>query len=186
MEDPKITGLLHQWQRGNEQAFQDLVPLVYQQLKKIARRHLASERSSLTLRSTELVHEAYLRLADTGDKRWNDRIHFYAVAAVVMRAVLIDHARARKRQKRGGGLTPIVLDEAIVVGDGFDSRVLELDESLNRLAAVDARKAKVVELVFFGGLTQRETAQFLNISDATVERDLKLAKAWLHRDLKHG
>jgi RNA polymerase sigma factor (TIGR02999 family) len=189
MSESSITVLLHQWQRGDEEALHQLIPLVYGQLRKIARRRLASSNAEDTIRSTELVHEAYLRLAGAAHNEWNDRAHFYAVAARAMRSVLIDQARGRSRQKRGGGAARLTFDEALVASgaaDGriADSRILDLEESLQRLEKLDPRKARITELIFFGGLTQQETAQFIHVSEATVERDLKLAKAWLHRDLK--
>jgi RNA polymerase sigma factor (TIGR02999 family) len=167
---------------GEKDAFDQLVPLVYDQLRRLASRCLFSERGDHTLRATALVHEAYIRLADAeGD--WNDRVHFYAVAARVMRHILVDYARTGKRQKRGEGLEHIALDEAILVSSRPSQDLLALDESLNRLAAHDPRKSQVVELLFFGGLTYEEAAAALGISAATVHRELRMAKAWLHRDL---
>jgi RNA polymerase sigma factor (TIGR02999 family) len=167
---------------GEKDAFNRLVPLVYNQLRRLAARCVFSERADHTLRATALVHEAYIRLADAeGD--WKDRVHFYAVAARVMRHILVDHARAEKRQKRGEGLGNIALDEAILVSSQPSQDLSALDESLNRLAAHDPRKSQVVELLFFGGLTYEEAAAALGISAATVHRELRMAKAWLHRDL---
>jgi RNA polymerase sigma-70 factor, ECF subfamily len=167
---------------GEKDAFDQLVPLVYDQLHRLASRCLFSEHGNDTLQATALVHEAYIHLADAeGD--WKDRAHFYAVAARVMRNILVDYARARKRQKRGEGLEHIVLDEAVMVSFQPSQDLSALDESLHRLAAHDPRKSQVVELLFFGGLTYEEAAAALGISVATVHRDLRMAKAWLHRDL---
>ncbi len=177
-----VTELLKQLSGGDREAFDRLVPLVYDQLRKLASRSLGSERHDHTLRATALVHEAYLRLADAGGD-WQDRVHFYAVAARVMRHILVDHAKAAKRQKRGGGVEHIAFEEAVLVGPTPAPGLAELDESLQRLEVHDTRKSKVVELLYFGGLTYDETAAALGISEATVHRDLKMAKAWLHRDL---
>jgi RNA polymerase sigma factor (TIGR02999 family) len=167
---------------GDKEAFDQLVPLVYDQLRRLASNCLCSEREDHTLRATALVHDAYIRLVDVGCD-WNDRVHFYAVAARVMRHILVDYARAGKRQKRGEGLEHIALDEAVLVSSQPSQDLLALDESLNRLAAHDPRKSQVVELLFFGGLTYEEAAAALGISRATVQRELRMAKAWLHADL---
>ena len=177
-----ITRLLRRMSSGEKDAFDQLVPLVYDQLRRLASRCLFSERGDHTLRATALVHEAYIRLADAGGD-WKDRVHFYAVAARVMRHILVDHARAGKRQKRGEGLEHIALDQALLVSSQRSQDLSALDESLNRLAAHDPRKSQVVELLFFGGLTYEEAAAALGISPATVHRELRMAKAWLHRDL---
>jgi RNA polymerase sigma-70 factor (ECF subfamily) len=158
------------------------MPLVYDQLRRLASRSLRSERPGHTLRATALVHEAYLRLADAGGD-WQDRVHFYAVAARVMRNILVDYAKSAKRQKRGGGAVHVDLDEAVLVDPSAAPGLPDLDESLGRLEVHDPRKSKVVELLFFGGLTYEETAAALGISEATVHRELKMAKAWLYRDL---
>ncbi len=181
-EQQAVTSLLRELRSGNKQAFDDLMPLVYDPLRKLAARCLQSERPGHTLRATALVHEAYLRLADSNSD-FQDRMQFYAVAARVMRHILVDHARAHSRQKRGGGAQQITLDEAVLVGAEPSAALLELDQAMNRLAAIDPRKSQVVELLFFGGLTYDESAAALNISPATLHRDLKLAKAWLHREL---
>jgi len=177
-----VTVLLQQWRGGDDRALDALMPVVYDELRRLASRCLYAERPGHTLRATELVHEAYMRLvgADIG---WQDRAHFYAVAARVLRRILVEYARSRNRQKRGAGEEPIPLDEAVVVGPQATSMVLGLDEALQRLAVLDARKSEVVQLVFFGGLTYEEAATALDISPATVHRELKLAKAWLHREL---
>ncbi len=166
---------------GEKEAFDQLVPLVYDQLRRLASRCLLSERPDHTLRATALVHEAYIRLAGGGD--WQDRAHFYAVAARVMRRILVDHARAGKRQKRGNGWEHVAVDEAVLVSPHSGPDISALDESLERLAVRDSRKSQIVELLFFGGLTYEEVGTVLGISPATVDRELRMAKAWLHRDL---
>ena len=180
-----VTMLLQQWRGGNQEALDQLVPIVYDELRRLAARCLQSERPGHTLRATALVHEAYIRLMDA-DIGWQDRAHFYAVAARVVRRILVEYARSHSRQKRGGGEELIPLDEAVVVGPEASSIVLDLDEALQRLAAVDERKSDIIQLLFFGGLTYDETAAALDISPATVHRELKLAKAWLYRELARG
>jgi RNA polymerase sigma factor (TIGR02999 family) len=181
-QDRSVTLLLQEWRGGDSRALDELMPLVYNELRRLAARCLNSERPGHTLRATELVHEAYMRLvgAEIG---WQDRAHFYAVAARVLRRILVAYARSHNRQKRGGGEEPVPLDEAILVGPEAAATVLDLDEALERLAALDTRKSEVVQLLFFGGMTYDETAAALDISPATVHRELKLAKAWLHREL---
>jgi RNA polymerase sigma factor (TIGR02999 family) len=182
LEPQAVTQLLKRLSGGDRAAFDHLVPLVYDQLRKLAARSLHSQRGDHTLRATALVHEAYLRLAGaSGD--WQDRVHFYAVAARVMRNILVDHARAGKRRKRGGDAERIAFDEAVLIGPSPVPGLTDLDESLQRLERHDRRKAQVVELLFFGGLTYDEAAAALGVSEATVHRDLKMAKAWLHNDL---
>jgi RNA polymerase sigma factor (TIGR02999 family) len=181
-EQQQVTRLLHEMSSGNKQACDELMPLVYDQLRRLASRCLLAERPGHTLRATALVHEAYLRLA-VAELEWNDRIQFYAVAARVMRHILVDHARSHNRQKRGSGAEMVALDEAVVVGEDSSLDLLELDQALQRLAAVDPRKSAIIELLFFGGLTYDESAAALNISPATLHRDLKMAKAWLYREL---
>jgi RNA polymerase sigma factor (TIGR02999 family) len=177
-----ITRLLRRMSSGEKDAFDQLVPLVYDQLRRLASRSLFSERADHTLRATALVHEAYIRLADAGGD-WKDRVHFYAVAARVMRHILVDYARTGKRQKRGDGAEHIALDEHIPGLSQPFQDLSALDDSLNRLAAHDPRKSQVIELLFFGGLTYEEAAAAMGISKATVHRELRMAKAWLHRDL---
>jgi RNA polymerase sigma-70 factor, ECF subfamily len=180
-----VKQLLQELSGGDQQALNRLVPLVYEQLRTLASRFLRSERPDHTLRATALVHEAYMHLVNA-DLTWQDRRHFYAVAARVMRRILVDHARSQKRQKRGGGAAQIPLDEAVLVGPDISPDVLNLDESLQRLSALDGRKAQIIELLFFGGLTYEEIAGVLDISPATVHRELKMAKAWLYRDLSQA
>ncbi|MGK7311857.1 MAG: sigma-70 family RNA polymerase sigma factor [Candidatus Longimicrobiales bacterium M2_2A_002] len=183
MTDPKtVTQLLHAWRQGDENAPDRLVPLIYDELKRLAGRAMRGERPDHTLQPTALVHEAFARLVDA-DIDWNDRIHFLATAATVMRRVLVDHARAKSRQKRGGDAVKVTLEEALVPDSEPSELVLALDEALNRLAEVDERKSRVVELHYFGGLTHPEVAAALEISPATVDRDLRMARAWLHREL---
>jgi len=177
-----ITRLLQQSRNGNQAAFDELIPIVYQQLHKLAARCFRSERPGHTLRTTALVHEAYLRLADA-DVAYNDRVHFYAVAARVMRRILVDHAKAQRREKRGGDVEKISLEQSADVGAQAPAQLLELDEVLERLAARDRRKSEIVELLFFGGLTYDEAAATLGISPATLHRELKMAKAWLYKEL---
>jgi RNA polymerase sigma-70 factor, ECF subfamily len=180
-EEP-VTVLLRQWSEGNQEALDQLMPIVYAQLRKLAANSLKGERPNHTLRATELVHEAYLRLVGS-ETPWQNRVHFYAVAATVLRHILVDHAKANRRHKRGGDVEKIPLDEAVLVGPEASSEVMSLDEALKRLALTDARKSRIVELTFFGGMTLEEIAAVLNISDKTVHRDLRVAKAWLHREL---
>ena len=179
----QVTQLLHAWREGDEQALHELTPLVYPELKRLARRYMNRERAGHTLQTTELVHEAYMHLISTPHIDWRDRSHFFALCSMLMRRVLVDHARSREYQKRGGGRTLLSLEEAGDVGHDREVDLLGLDEALKRLAAFDGRKAKVVELRFFGGLTVEETADVLKRSVDTVMRDWKMAKAWLLREL---
>ena len=181
-DDAQVTRLLQEWSNGNKEALDELMPLVYQQLRKLASRCLRDERPGHTLRATALVNEAYLRLVDA-QVSWQNRVHFFAIAARLLRRILVDYAKASNSQKRGGGIDRIPLDEAVVVGPGASAELIELDEALKSLASHDPRKSDVVELLFFGGLTYDETAAALNISSATVHRELVMAKAWLHREL---
>ncbi len=181
-ETHQFTQLLHEWSGGNKEVVDQLMPVIYDELRKLAGRYLRSERPDHTLRATALVNEAYVRLAGS-DVIYNDRIHFYAVAARTLRHILVDYAKTRKRDKRGGGVENIPIDEAILVGPESDRGILELDDALNGLAAHDPGKARVVELLFFGGLTHEEAAAVLGISRATVFREMKMAKAWLHREI---
>jgi RNA polymerase sigma-70 factor, ECF subfamily len=177
-----VTRLLKQWGGGNKEALHELMPVVYQQLRKLAAICLRSERTNHTLRATALVHEAYLRLVDA-DVVWQDRVHFFAVSARLLRRILVDHAKANHRQKRGGGAEMVEFDEAVLVGPQTSGGIVQLDMALQRLAALDQRKSEIIELLCFGGLTYDEAAAALKISPATVHRELKMAKAWLHREL---
>lgn len=184
---PEVTVLLRRWSDGDERALDRLMPMVYDQLRGVAHRRLDGERTGHTLQTTALVHEAYARLADA-ELRWEDRAHFFALAARTMRRILVDYARARVAEKRGGGQEPVSLDAVTVelAEEGRDADVLALHEALERLEAQDERKARVIEAHVFGGLTYAETAETLGISPATVDRDLRLAKAWLARELADG
>jgi RNA polymerase sigma factor (TIGR02999 family) len=177
-----VTRLLKEWGSGNKAALDELMPLVYQQLRKLASICLSSERPDHTLRATALVHEAYIRLVDA-NVAWQDRVHFFAVSARLLRRILVDHARAHHRQKRGGAAETILLDEAVMIGPQTAGEIVALDEALQRLAAHDRRKSEIIELLSFGGLTYDEAAAALKISPATVHRELKMAKAWLRREL---
>ena len=180
-----VTRLLQEWGGGNKAALDELMPVVYQQLRKLASICLRSERPDHTLRATALVHEAYLRLVDA-DVAWQDRVHFFAVSARLLRRILVDHAKANRRQKRGGGAETLSLDEAVMIGPQSTGGIVELDSALQRLAAHDPRKSDIIELLCFGGLTYDEAAAALKISPATVHRELTMAKAWLHRELTQG
>jgi RNA polymerase sigma factor (TIGR02999 family) len=177
-----VTRLLQEWGGGNREALDELMPVVYQQLRKLAAVCLRSERTNHTLRATALVHEAYLRLVDA-DVAWQDRVHFFAVSARLLRRILVDHAKANHRQKRGGGAEMVEFDEAVLIGPQTSGGIVQLDLALQRLAELDQRKGEIIELLCFGGLTYDEAAAALKISPATVHRELKMAKAWLHREL---
>jgi RNA polymerase sigma-70 factor (ECF subfamily) len=177
-----VTALLTAWSGGDESALRELIPLVHAELRNLARRLMRGERGGHTLQTTALVNEAYVRLVDVTRVRWQDRAHFFAMSARLMRRILVDHARSRAYFKRGGGARRISLDEALVGADkGAD--LVALDDALAALAGIDARKSQVVELRFFGGLTVDETAEALHISPETVARDWRLAKTWLMREL---
>jgi RNA polymerase sigma factor (TIGR02999 family) len=176
---------LQQWSGGSKEALDQLMPVVYDQLRRLAASYLRSENRDHTLRATALVNEAYVRLVGA-NVNWQDRVHFFAVSARILRRILVDHAKSNNRQKRGGEFEQIPIDEAILVGPQADKGILELDDALQRLAAQDPRKSELVELLFFGGLTYDEAAAALKISPATVHRELTLAKAWLYRDLAAG
>lgn len=178
-----VTGLLRDWRSGDDDALERLTPLVYQELRRIAAQQMAGERAGHTLQATALVNEAFLRMADA-DIPWQDRVHFFAVAARTMRRILTDHARARNAHKRGGGVAAVTLHEDRVAARG-DDRLIELDDALTELAKIDERKSEVLVLHFFGGMTYDETAEALGVSAATVDRDLRLAKAWLANEIGH-
>jgi RNA polymerase sigma factor (TIGR02999 family) len=182
----EVTSLLKAWSSGDEQALERLTPLVYRQLHQVARRYMAGERSGHTLQTTALVNEVYLRLVDCGRVNWQDRAHFFAMSAQLMRRILIDFARSRGYLKRGGAIPHISLEETPSVCEEPDVNLVALDDALKALAAVDERKSKVVELKFFGGLNVEETAEVLRVSSDTVMRDWKLAKIWLLRELSRG
>jgi RNA polymerase sigma-70 factor, ECF subfamily len=184
-ERESVTHLLREWNSGNKSALDELMPVVYEQLHRLAAKCLRSERPDHTLRATALVNEAYLRLVNA-DVEWQDRVHFFAIAARILRRILVDHAKANLREKRGGGAEKVELDEAVMIGPQSGAGIIELDLALQRLAAEDSRKSEIVELLCFGGLTYDETAAALKISPATVHRELKMAKAFLHRELIQG
>lgn len=178
-----VTALLIQWRGGDERAVEKLLPLVYDELRRIAKRQMAGERPGHLLQATALVNEAYLRLVDIRRVQWQDRVHFYALSARVMRRVLVDSARAQKNQKRGGRQHRVTLEQNLLAGSDTPEDVIAIDRVLKSLAAQYERKAQVVELRFFGGLSVEETAEALGISEETVTRDWKFAKNWLMREL---
>jgi len=178
-----ITTLLVAWGQGDEAALQQIIPLVHRELHQIARRCLKGERPGHTLQPTALVNEAYLRLVDVRRVNWNNRTHFLAMSARLMRRVLVDFARSRQYQKRGGGVMRVSLDEAQGVSTERGQDLVALDEALTTLSAIDERKARVIEMRFFGGLTAEETAEVLEVSRETVLRDWRLARAWLMQEL---
>ena len=185
-EDPQpkdVTVLLKAWTEGDKNALDELTPLIYGELHRLARHYMARERSSPTLETGAILNEAFLRLVHWKTARYQNRSHFYGLAAQIMRRVLVDHARSRGYHKRGGGIRPVELDEAVVMSPERSPDLVALDEALARLAAVDERKSKVVELRFFGGLSVEEAAEVLGVSPFTVARDWTLAKAWLQREL---
>ena len=180
------TELLRAWSQGDESARERLIPLLYGELHRLARRYMRQERPDHTLQATALVHEAYLRLIDVNRVEWRNRTHFLALAAQMMRRILVESARSRHRQKRGGDVILVALDEARDVGQQKGADVVALSDALTALAAVDPRMSQVVELRFFGGLSVDETADILNISPETVMRDWKTAKVWLLRELSQA
>ena len=185
MADDNVTQILERLTDGDGRAPQELLPLVYDDLRRLARAYFSNERSEHTLQPTALVHEAYIRLVNWEGVDWKNRAHFFAVAAEVMRKVLIDHARKRGSQKRNGGQR-IVLDDALSIPDNGPLDILDLDDALTTLEKLDPRQSKVVELRFFGGLSIAETAFVLGVSEATVRREWTFAKAWFQRELMRG
>jgi len=182
----EVTRLLHAWRQGEDAALNELLPVVHQELRRLARRYMFGERQGHTLQTTALVNEAYLRLLGSQKVDWQNRAHFFAISAQLMRRILVDSARARAYQKRGGDAAKITLDEALIRPEEKGRDLVALDDALKALAAVDARKSKVVELRFFGGLSVEETAEVLKVSPDTVLRDWRLAKAWLQREMSKG
>ena len=180
------TILLTKLQDGDQGAASELIPLLYDELRRLARGYMRRERAEHTLQATALVHEAYLRLVNETSVNWQGRSHFMGIAAHVMRRILIDHARGHLRAKRGGNQRAVSLDEEFVFSPAKSAELLHLDEGLERLAEIDARQSKIVELRFFGGLSVEETAAYLEISPKTVKRDWSVAKAWLHGFLKES
>ena len=181
----EITLLLVAWSNGDQSALAELTPLVYQELHRLAHHYMGGERTGHTLQTTALVNEAYLRLIDWKNVRWENRAHFFGVSAQLMRHILVDFARSRSYHKRGSNVQPVALDEAASV-DAQGTDMVALDEALKSLAQLDERQSKVVELRFFGGLTNDEVAEVLKVSEATVRRDWSLARAWLHRELSNA
>jgi len=182
MPDNPVTRLLVEWRGGRDSALHELTPMVHAELRRIAAGYMRHEAAGHTLQPTAVVNEAFLKLVGA-EVEWRDRVHFRAVAAQIMRRLLVDHARAKRREKRGGAATLMTLNEEVVGADDPQVEVMDLDLALKKLAEVDERKSRVVELHFFGGLTYDELAEALEISAATVDRELRLAKAWLHREL---
>jgi RNA polymerase sigma factor (TIGR02999 family) len=180
-----ITQLLTRWRQGDQAALDELLPRVYSELRRLAQYYLRQERPGHTLQSADLVHEAYLRLIEETEVDWQNRAHFFGIAAVRMRHILVEHARSRQAAKRGGGELRLSLSEADRLADKRDVNLLALDDALQRLEALDVQKARVVELRYFSGMTIEETAEALQISPATVKRDWSLARAWLRSEISH-
>jgi RNA polymerase sigma factor (TIGR02999 family) len=177
-----VTGLLRAWGNGDRGALERLTPIVYEELRRLARRYLRGERAGHSLQATALVNEAYVRLVDYKRMQWQNRAHFFAVSAQLMRRILVEHAR-RRNLKRGGAVQHVSLEDAAEVGQGRPTDLVALDDAMNALGRFDARKVQVVEMRFFGGLSVEETAEVLKVSPVTVMRDWNTAKAWLHREL---
>lgn len=182
----EITGLLHRWSQGDQQALDRLIPMVYDRLRQLAHHRLRDEKGGYSLDTTGLVHEAYLRLVDSPNPSVRDRSHFLALISRVMRNLLIDHARARKAEKRGGGLPSVDLDPMLRIPQSDLEAFTDLDEALNRLEAMDERQSRILEQRYFGGLSLEETASALDVSLATVKRELRSARAWLAQELGDG
>jgi|SRR5262249_59383145 len=181
----RVTELLVQWSHGDDAALAELTPLVYEELRRVAHHHLSGQRRDHTLQTTALVNEVYLRLADQTNPRWQNRAHFFAVAAKAMRQILVSYARSQQSQKRGGGAFKVDLDETALVSPRESKEIVELHEALEQLSALDSRKAQVVELKFFGGLSYDEIAEVLKIARITVRRDWEFAKVWLYTELQN-
>ena len=179
----EITQLLMHWSQGDKAALDQLVPLVYPELRRLARRHMDRENPAHTLQTSALINEAYLKLVDQKNVRWENRAHFFAVAAQVMRHILVDHARTRNYAKRGGGATKLPLDEAMALTEQRAAQLICLDDALRDLATLDERKSRIIEFRFFGGLSMEETAEVMKISPSTVQREWRAAKAWLHHTM---
>ena len=179
----RVTDLLTRWSQGDDAALAELTPLVYEELRRLAHHYMKGERPDHTLQTTALVNEAYLRLADQTNPHWQSRAHFFAVAARAMRQILVSYARSNRAQKRGGGAGRIELDEAAILSPEQSNEIVDVHEALERLGRLDERKARVVELKYFGGLNHDEIAEVMKISTITVRRDWVFAKAWLHNEL---
>jgi RNA polymerase sigma factor (TIGR02999 family) len=182
----EITVLLRAWGNGEDGALDKLIPMIHGELHRLARHHMRRERPGHTLQTTALVNEAYLRLANTRDVPWNGRVHFFAVSAQIMRRVLVDLARAKRNRKHGGAERRLSLDEVAIVSAGRSEDLLDLDEALARLAALNVRQSRVVELRYFGGLNETEIGEVLKVSARTVRQDWSLARVWLYRELSKG
>ncbi len=185
-DSDNVTRLLLEWGDGNQQALEALVPLIYKELRNLAHNFLYRERPGHTLQTTALVHEAYLKLIDQNDARWQNRAHFFAIAAQAMRRILIDSARKHAAAKRGGPQEELSLDEVADIALEPDGNLLKLDEALNQLAKIDPRQSRIVELRYFGGLTIEETAEVISVSPATVKREWMMARAWLHQEISES
>lgn len=180
-----VSTLLRAWSDGDQAALENLTPIVYEELRRLARYYMGRERSGHSLQATALVNEAYLKLVDCKRMRWENRAHFFAVSAQLMRRILVDHAR-RHNQKRGAGVQHVELEDSAIVGATRDEDLVALDEAMHALAQIDPRKAQVVELRFFGGLSVEESAEVLKVSPVTVMRDWSTARAWLYREINSG
>jgi RNA polymerase sigma factor (TIGR02999 family) len=176
-----VTQLLVRWRGGDREALEQLMPLVYEELRRLAHHYLRQERPDHTLQSTALVHEAYLRLAGHNPPQWQNRAHFFGIAAHIMRQILVEYARGRNADKRGGNAVTLTLDDAVAVSQGMNADVVALDKALTELSGLDAQQGRIVELRFFAGLTIEDTSEVLGISPATVKRDWVTARAWLFR-----
>jgi RNA polymerase sigma factor (TIGR02999 family) len=182
----EVTQLLAAWGSGDQAALNQLMPLVYDELHQIAHRYLRRERADHTLQTTALVNEAYLKLVGEQNKDWQNRVHFFAVAANMMRHLLVDYARTRNRARRGGGAQQVPLDDALIVSHERATELLKLDDALQSLEKFDARKSRIAELRYFGGLSVEETAEVLRVSTTTILREWRLTKAWLHHEMSRG
>lgn len=182
----EVTQMLLAWSNGERAALDKLLPIVEAELHRLAHRHMSRERPDHTLQTTALVNEAYLRLIEQKRVNWQNRAHFFGIAAQLMRRILVDHARSHARAKRGGGVAPVSLNETAVVFEERSAELIALDDALADLAATDPRRSRVVELRYFGGLSNEEAAEVLGISPNTVMRDWKMAKAWLYREIRKG
>jgi RNA polymerase sigma factor (TIGR02999 family) len=183
LSQEQVTVLLRAWSGGDSAAFDKLAPVIYSELRRLARQYMARERSGHTLQPTALVHEVYLHLAGLRELEWKNRVHFFAITAQIMRRVLVDFARAREARKRGGSQRPISLDECLNIGKHHDASLIALDDALTALSSANPRRCQVVEMKFFAGLSALEIAESLKVSEETVLRDWKLAKLWLLREL---
>jgi RNA polymerase sigma factor (TIGR02999 family) len=182
-DSDQITLLLNDWSKGDKPALEQLMPLVYDELRRMARNYMRRQPSNHTIQTTELIHEAYLKLAGNGEHDWQNRAHFFGVAAKAMRHTLVDYARSKQSERHGGGQERVPLDENIAISNGRTEELVALDEALRTLEAIDPRKGLVVELKFFGGLTNEEMAEVLEVSTETVKRDWRFARNWLLREL---